>query len=319
MLRSDDYADVYGAMSLALAFTLSALLTFLIQGGIYLSVRRQLADLARRDTSRMRESLSVSGKIFSRSVLTYLPSQALVGCFFSVQYLIWLLGQKNAEEVPHVSGALLVEYFFPFLLFLLMFGMTVVRSVSETPAMVKREDYVRLNQSILDNRHSLALTALPLSVLLCVLAEPFSRVLFAEQNRELLGIWKVAGIVVYLGVLAIYQIQVCREAGMLLECNLICLAGFIVGIAGFGILEREIIWAFWHFRYRCCYVLEFCYWQVDFYFIADSGWKRNIFGAFCIPWRLRQCQEFSSLLQTRHWEKQLEIWQFYLSEWVWEF
>ncbi len=238
LLRSDDYADVYGAMSLALAFTLSALLTFLIQGGIYLSVRRQLADLARRDTSRMRESLSVSGKIFSRSVLTYLPSQALVGCFFPVQYLIWLLGQKNAEEVPHVSGALLVEYFFPFLLFLLLFGMTVVRSVSETPAMVKREDYVRLNQSILDNRHSLALTALPLSVLLCVLAEPFSRVLFAEQNRELLGIWKVAGIVVYLGVLAIYQIQVCREAGMLLECNLICLAGFIVGIAGFGILEK---------------------------------------------------------------------------------
>lgn len=237
LLRSDAYTDVYGAMGLALAFTLSSLITFLIQGGVYLSVRRQLADLTRRDASRMRESLSVSGKIFTRSLLTYLPSQALVGCIFPVQYLIWLTGQKQMEGMIHLSGALLVEYVVPFLFFFLLFGLTVVRSVSETPAMVKREDYVRLNQSILDSRHSLALTALPLSVLLCVLAEPFSRVLFAEQAQDLLGLWKVAGITVYLGALAIYQIQVCREAGMLLECNLICLVGFVSGMIGFGVLE----------------------------------------------------------------------------------
>ena len=237
LLRSDAYTEVYGAMGLSLAFTLSALFTFLFQGGIYLAVRRQLADLARRDVSRMRESLPVSSKIYTRSLLTYLPSQALVGCIFPVQYLIWLTGQKQVEGMIYLSGALLVEYVVPFLFFLLLFEMTVVRSVSETPAMVKREDYVRFNQSILDSRHSLALTALPLSVLLCVLAEPFSRVLFAEQTQDLLKLWKMAGIVVYLGALAIYQVQVCREAGMLLECNLICLVGFVAGMIGFGVLE----------------------------------------------------------------------------------
>lgn len=239
LLRSEAYIDVYRAMSIALAFTLSALLTFILQGAIYLSVRRQLADLVRRDATRMKETMTMSGRIFSRSLLTYMPSLALTGCLFSVQYLIWLTGPGRAEGLIHISGALLVEYFTTFMLFLALFGMIGIRSVCETPAMIKREDYGRLNQSVLDVRHSLALTALPISILLCVLAEPFSRVVFSENTQDFMGLWKVAGILVYVGSLAIYQISICREAGLMLESNLICLTGFGVGMILFGVLMRK--------------------------------------------------------------------------------
>ena len=239
LLRSREYTDVYGAMGLALAFTVSSFLTFLLQGGVYLSVRRQLADLARKDASRMRESGGTSSKIFTRSMFSYLPSLALTGIFFPVQYLVWIAGQRGKEGIIHTSGALVMEYFLPFMLFLVLFGLTGLRSVSETPAMVRREDYNRLNQSILDVRHSLAITALPVAVLLCVLAEPFSRVLFSETTPALLAMWNVAGILVYVGVLALYQIRVCRESGMMTECNLVCLAGFVAGIAAFSVLHGE--------------------------------------------------------------------------------
>jgi len=248
LLRAEAYQGVYGALCMALAFTVSALVSTLANFFFYHLIHRQVREMAKWDGRRSSETMPEAGKIFFGSYFLYIPKFLTIGTLFVIQFLVfWFrfrMPEGTSATAPDLCGLLLIEFFLAGVFLFCLFYCICVRPLSETPLMVRKEDFNRLGNTIIDTRHNLAITALPVGVFLSVLAESFVRFIFgtlpglpAQFHPETL--WRIGGVCLFIGTVALYQLNVCRELGWIHESNLICVGSYVAGIVGFLLFLGE--------------------------------------------------------------------------------
>ena len=236
LLRSYSYQHLYDGIALSISFSVSALLSFIANLIIYHMVGRQLSATSRRTDTRVIESSALAARIFTTSLFTHLPRNIALGALFPLQFLfIWLKADQTTGVIERISqyGSLICCCFLCGLFLLAVFECICVRPIFEGAGLYRKEDYNRLNDSILDTRHNLGVTALPTAVFICVLAKHLCGFLTGADGTIWIPNVMIIGISIYFGSIAIYQIDLCREIGFLTESNLTMLGSLIIAIISF--------------------------------------------------------------------------------------
>lgn len=238
LLRQEEYVAVYGAIGCTFAFLVSSIVLFLFQIVVYFLMRHDRKQSIVRDETRMKESFSLSIRIFFESFLINMSDSVVVKCFFPLQLLLYLLIVKGTIT-SSVIGKMAMEYVIYAILLFSLFLCVTEKSSSEILAFLRRDDRRRVNDSVAGAKHGLMLVAFPIAVFLCVLSKTTASFLFHEQNSQYQTICGLIGIVAFFGAIMVYQLRLCRKIGLILISNIITGAGFVIGIIVFVILIKN--------------------------------------------------------------------------------